>query len=118
VAEDLCYLDAKCVESPAGSLAGLALCSRDDETIGHVEAVLIDPVRRRVRYFVVKSPGFLRRQRYLLPMPERLRIDEDRRVIRVDAPAAEVPRHEFDAKAVRPFTDDDAITAMFAPHAA
>lgn len=118
MAEDLCYLDAKRVESPAGSLAGLALCSRDDQALGNVEGVLIDPARRRVRYFVVKSPGLLRRERYLLPMPDSLSIEEDRQVIRIDQPAAEVPRHTFDAKAVRPFTDEDAITAMFAPHAA
>lgn len=118
MAEDLCYLDAKRVDSPAGSLAGLAVCSRDDETLGKVEGVLIEPTRRRVRYFVVKSPGLLKRERYLLPMPDALSIEQERQVLRLDATASEIPRERFEAGRVRPFTDEDAVTAMFAPHAA
>ena len=44
----LCYLEAGNVKLPAGKLADLQLCSRDDQTLGAVEGVLIEPSARRV----------------------------------------------------------------------
>ena len=35
----LCYLEADNVELPAGTLAGLQLCSRDDESLGALDGV-------------------------------------------------------------------------------
>jgi uncharacterized protein YrrD len=115
---DLCYLEAQNVELPAGRLAGLEVCSRDDEKLGDIDGVLIEPSARRIRYLVVKSPGWFRKGRYLVPVQDVARLEKDQNVIRIEAPAAEVPRETFTPDAVRPFTDEDVVTVMFAPHAA
>lgn len=114
---DLCYLKAQHVELPAGSLAGLEVCSRDDEKLGDIDGVLIEPSARRVRYFVVKSSGWLSKERYLLPIEDLASVDRDRNVLRIGARADEVPRHSFQLDEVRPFTDEDVVTVMFAPTA-
>jgi uncharacterized protein YrrD len=114
---DLCYLKAQNVEIPAGKLADLEVCSRDDEKLGDLDGVLIEPSARRVRYLVVKPSGWFR-GRYLLPVQDVTRVERDQNVLRIEAPAAEVSRETFTPDAVRPFTDEDVITVMFAPDAA
>jgi hypothetical protein len=114
-ADSLCYLNAANVQSPAGELADVDLRSPDDEPLGTVEGVLIDPAERRVRYFVVESPGWLRRRHYLLPADAPARVEADRKTLRLDVKPDELARcPEFDSKSVRQFSEDDAITAMFA----
>jgi hypothetical protein len=115
---DLCYLEAGNVELPAGKLAGLQLCSRDDQALGAVEGVLIEPSARRVRYFVVRRSGWLRNARYLLPVENLAHVDRERNVLQIDACADDVPRQQFDPSAVRPFSDDDLLTVLFSPSAA
>jgi hypothetical protein len=39
-------------------------------------------------------------------------------VLRIETPASELPRQAFMPEAVRPFTDEDVVTVMFAPTAA
>jgi hypothetical protein len=115
---DLCYLDAQNVEIPAGKLADLEVCSRDDEKLGDVDGVLIEPSARRVRYFVVKSSGWFKTGRYLVPVEDLARVDCNQHVLRIETPASELPRQAFMPEAVRPFTDEDVVTVMFAPTAA
>jgi hypothetical protein len=115
---DLCYLEAQNVELPAGRLAGLQLCSGDDQRLGAVDGVLIEPSARRVRYFVVKSSGWLRKGRYLLPLESSAHVESTQNVLRIEARAADLARTTFDADAVRPFSDEDMVTAMFANTAA
>lgn len=115
-AEDLCYLSAGHVESPGGTLADLELCNRADETVGTVDGVLIDAPGRRVRYFVVKFRPVT--GRYLLPVEDIVRIDSDKGLAWLETPSADLRLTRFDPRAVRPFSDDDAIKAMFASHAA
>jgi uncharacterized protein YrrD len=115
---DLCYLDAQNVEIPAGKLADLEVCSRDDEKLGELDGVLIEPSARRVRYFVVKSSGWFKKGRYLVPVEDLARVDCDQQVLRIETPASELPRQAFTPDAVRPFTDEDVVTVMFAPTAA
>jgi PRC-barrel domain len=117
VDDELCYLDAHKVESPAGTLADLELCSRDDENLGTVEGVIIEPARRRVRYLVVRGGGWLGKSRYLLPFESLARLDQDR-VLRVETAAAELPRKSVDLREFRPFSPEDAVTAIFAEPAA
>ena len=114
---ELCYLDARKVESPAGILANLELCSRDDERLGTVEGVILEPARRRVRYFVV-SDGDRRKARYLLPVEHLAQLDPDRPRLRIDSAAAEIPRHSIDLDEIRPFSDEDLVTALFSRDAA
>jgi uncharacterized protein YrrD len=90
------------------------VCSRDDEKLGDVDGVLIEPQARRLRYFVVRSNGWLRKPRYLVPIENIASVDRNRNIVRIEARASEVPRQSFDADAVRPFSDEDVVTAMFA----
>jgi hypothetical protein len=114
----LCYLQADNVELPAGTLAGLRLCSPDDQSLGALDGVLIEPSTRRVRYFVVKRAGWLRSSRFLLPLETPAHVDRERNLLRVEVSADDLPRENFDADTVRPFSDEDVVTAMFAPNAA
>ena len=53
--DSLRYLEANAVDCPAGKLEGLHIVSQDDEALGVVNGVLIDPVSRKLRYFVVEA---------------------------------------------------------------
>ncbi len=114
----LCYLEADNVELPAGTLAGLQLCSRDDQSLGALDGVLIEPATRRVRYFVVKRDGWLRRGRYLLPLEMPARVDRERNVLHLEAAAGDLRGEDFHAGSVRPFSDEDLVAVMFATTAA
>jgi len=114
----LCYLEADNVELPAGTLAGLQLCSRDDQSLGALDGVLIEPATRRVRYFVVKRDGWLRRGRYLLPLEMPARVDREHNVLHLEAAAGDLRREDFDAGSIRAFSDEDVVTVMFATTAA
>ena len=114
----LCYLEADNVKLPAGNLAGLQLCSRDDRSLGDVEGVLIQPSARRVRYLVVKRPGWLRKSRYVLPIENIAHLDRERNILKVEATADDLPDQQFDPADVRRFSDDDLLTVMFSSTAA
>ena len=110
----LCYLEASKVEASGGDLAGLTVQTDADETLGTLDGVLIDPSQRRLRYFVVGTPGLLRRKRYLLSADVPVRVEPERHRLRVDAADADVTlSDEFDLRTVRPFSSEDAIDAMF-----
>ena len=82
------YLDGTAIECPAGKLEGLSLVSKDDEALGLINGVLIDPQTRQVRYYVVELPF------------------------------ESIERQRFDARAVPRFSDDDLLTAMFSSRVA
>jgi hypothetical protein len=90
------------------------MCTADDEQLGSFDGLLVDPASRRVRYFVVERASALRRRRYLVPADTLATLDE--RTLRVQAHADDLER--FDARTVPAFSDEDLITAMFAPSAA
>ena len=112
---DLRYLEAQNVEIPAGRLAGFEVCSRDNEKLGDIDGVLIEPSARRVRYFVVKASGWLTRGRYLLPVEDLASVDRDHHLLRIEATADELAHQKFEARAVPRFSDEDVVTVMFAP---
>lgn len=114
----LCYLDAKKVHYPAGTLAGLEVRTADDHLLGQLEGVLLNPSQRRVCFLVVQSPGLLRKRRYLLPVDAAPHVEAKDMILRVEAQAGEVNPERFDVGAVRPFSEEDAVTAMFATRAA
>lgn len=113
---DLRYLEATHVEHPLGTLAGLSMCTQEDEKLGSLEGVLVEPASRRLRYFVVKRPEMLRRRRYLLAADTPASIEAGDRKLRVMAREEDLER--FDSRSVQNFSDDDVITAMFAHPAA
>jgi hypothetical protein len=115
---ELCYLDASKVTSPAGALSELDVLSAEGQRLGSIEGVVIDAAARRVRFLSVRSSGWFDRRRYLLPADQLGQIEGERKVFRLRGDL----RHEavpgLDAAALRQFSDDDLVTALFATRAA
>ena len=110
--DSLRYLEANAVECPSGKLEGLCVVSQDDEPIGVVNGVLIDPVSRKLRYFVVEAARFLNRRRYLVSAEQpAVRLADDK--LRVEEPLERIERPRFDSRSVPRFSDDDLMRAMF-----
>jgi len=107
------YLDGNAVELPGGKLEGVSLLSQDDQALGEIDGVLIDPASRQLRYFVVESARLFRRRRYLVPADNPAVFLPDGRTVRVEAPSDSITRERFDSRAVQTFSDDDLLTAMF-----
>jgi hypothetical protein len=116
--DELRYLDAENVRYPQGTLAGLDVCTSDDEKLGVIGGVLIDPAHRRLRYYVVESSGWFRVRRYLLSADAPAIVQPEERVLRVEAPAADLESREFDPATARRFSDEDLLASLFSPHAA
>jgi len=114
--DTLRYLDANQVEHPSGTFAGHVLCSQDYEQLGAITGILVDPATRRLRYFVIERSGVLKRRRYLLPVDSSPVLRADDRKLCVLADVDDLER--FDARQVERFSDEDAITAIFAEPAA
>ena len=115
--ESLRYLDANAVGCPSGTLEGLSLFDRDDETIGVIDGVLIEPSTRSLRYYVVQAADFLKRRRFLVPADSPAVVLPEYKALRVDISADSVERQRFDSRTVPRFSDDDLLSAMFASRA-
>jgi hypothetical protein len=115
-ARTLRYLDADHVNHPSGTFAGVTLWSEEDEKLGTIVGVLVEPSTRRVQYFVIERRSALRPRRYLLPVDSLPVLSACDRKLVVRAKADDL--HRFDGRLVEPFSDEDAITAMFARPAA
>ena len=112
--QQLRYLEASRVESPEGDLGGLTVQTQADETLGKLDGVLIDPHERRLRYFVVRAPGLIRKRRYLISADHPVRVEQERNTLRVDTHGEDVANSdEFDLRTVREFSPEDAVAAMF-----
>ena len=110
----LCYLDASKLVSPAGTLSHVDLRGTDDRIIGVLDGVVIDPTERKLRYFVVESPGWLRRKRYLVPADAPARVEGDPGELRLEVDSEDLSRcEEFKDGLVREFDDDDLIAGIF-----
>jgi uncharacterized protein YrrD len=109
------YLDAANVNHPSGTLAGVTLWSQGDEKLGTIAGVLLEPATRRVQYFVVERRSALLPRKYLLPADTLPVFSADRKLV-VAATLDDLER--FDGRLLEPFSDEDAITAMFARPAA
>lgn len=89
----------------------------DDQNIGRVAGVLIDPAERRLRFFVVASRGSSRR--YLLPTDQPARMDPERKLLQVDVDPEDLPQYqEFSRSTTADMSDDDMLTALFAKRTA
>jgi uncharacterized protein YrrD len=104
------------VEHPLGTLAGLNLFTEEGEKLGSLGGVLVEPASRRIRFFVVERSGMLRRRYYLLAADVPASIEVGDRTLRVMAHEEDLEL--FDSGSVRNFSDEDAISAMFASPAA
>ena len=110
------YLDADQVKHPSGTLAGVTVCSSDDEKLGDISGVLVEPASRRVRYFVVERRVALLPRRYMLAADTPAVLEAEDQKLRILSNIDDPER--FDARRVERFSEEDAITAMFAHPAA
>jgi len=110
------YLDADHVKHPSGTFAGLTVCSRDNQKLGAISGVLLEPASRRVRYFVVERRTALMPRRYVLAADTPAVLEVEDQTLRILSNVEDLER--FDARKVERFSDEDAITAMFAQPAA
>ena len=110
------YLDAARVVHPMGTLAGVEVRTQKAERLGCIGGVLLEPARRKVRYFVVERLSFLRRLRYLVPADRGATLDAANGMIEIDLNHRTLRR--FDPASVPLFADDDLLDALFAPSAA
>jgi hypothetical protein len=115
---ELSYLDASKVTSPAGTLAELDVLSAEGRPLGNIEGVVIDAAARRVRYLAVRSSGWFGGRRYVVPADQLGQIEGERKALRlrVDLRREAVPG--LDAAALREFSDDDLLAALFPSRAA
>lgn len=112
--DKLCYLDASKLDSPVGALTHLDLKGADDRLLGVLDGIVIDPTERKLRYFVVKSNGWLSRRRYLVPADGAARVERDLGELRLEVDSDDLSDYEeFTAGSVRDFSDDDLIAGMF-----
>ena len=112
--DKLCYLDASKLDSPVGALTHLDLKGADDRMLGVLDGIVIDPAERRLRYFVVKSKGWLMRRRYLVPADGAARVERDLGELRLEVDADGLSDYEeYTAGSVREFSDDDLIAGIF-----
>lgn len=116
--EKLSFLPAAHVDSPVGPLAELELCGHEDEKVGTFDGVLIDPMARRVRYYVVKPAGLWPGRRFLLPVESTISVERDARVARLETPSEAHGVLPFDPRRAKPFSEDDLLEAMFGSTAA
>lgn len=116
---ELCYLNASKVESPVGPLSDLDLLTSEGKPLGSIEGVVIESAARRVRYFDVQSSGWLRRRRYLLEADQLAHLEPEQKALRLRVDVTDLEEVEdLDASALRRFSDEDMLAALFSPRAA
>lgn len=113
---ELSYLDASKVTSPAGALSELDVLSAEGQQLGSIEGVVIDAAARHVRYLSVRSSGWFGSRRYLVQADHLGQIDSERKALRLRVDLRN--EADLDASALREFSDDDLLAALFAPRAA
>jgi hypothetical protein len=124
---NLRYLAASRVDTPIGDLRDAVVLSLSEEQLGKLNGILVDPHERRLCYFVVES-GRCRwptRCQHLVPaglaqlVPMGLaRVEHQRKALYLDVDADRF--HEYEecrSDHLPPFSDEDLMTAMFAPQA-
>jgi hypothetical protein len=106
----LCYLEASRVMGPTGLLTAFDVRTRHDQPLGSVDGVLIDPAERKLRYFVIETPGSLNHCRYLLPVEAAATMNPEGNALRLEMETDDFTAlDEFDSTTVREFTEEDAI---------
>jgi hypothetical protein len=115
---DLSYLEASKVSSPAGLLSELDVLSPRGERLGTIEGVVIDAAARRVLYLSVRSSNWFGRGRYLVNADQLGQIEHERKALRLRVDLRDEAVQGLDAAALRRFSDEDVLAAMFSTRAA
>lgn len=103
------YLDASRVDGGGYRLEGLPIRGDDEQTLGSLVGVIVEPRARRLRYFVVNAPA---NHNCLVPAGA-MHLDRGEGILRLIA----IDRSEWqecDVSAFREFSAEDAVDAMFA----
>jgi PRC-barrel domain protein len=109
-ASDLRFVDADRVDTPAGRLNDTVVINPSNATLGKLAGIVVDPVGRQVRGYVIESRKWLSSRRYLVPAVP-ARFDRHRHALEMDLDETqldEVGPHTFQR-----FSDDDLIAALF-----
>jgi PRC-barrel domain len=118
VASTLRYIAAEHVDTPTGRLDGTVLISPSDEPVGTLDGMIIDPIERHVRYYVVRSRNWLKTRLHLVPATP-ARLDSEHKTLHVDINADDLPQlREIRPDTFERYSDDDLIAALFPAHAA
>jgi hypothetical protein len=115
---ELSYLDASRVTSPAGVLSELKVLSADGQPLGSIEGVVIEATARRVRYLAVRLAGWFRDLRFFVKADHLAQIEVGRKTLRLRGDLENEAVHGLDAAALREFSDDDLLAALFSPRTA
>jgi sporulation protein YlmC with PRC-barrel domain len=115
---ELSYLDASKVTTPAGVLSELDVLSVEGRRLGTIEGVVIDAAAHLVRYLSVRTSGWFGRRRYLVPADELGQIEGDRKALRLLVDLKNEAVRGLDLAALRKFSEDDLLAAMFPPRVA
>lgn len=115
VSTPLRFIEARRLETPAGSLTDAILVSPSNKTLGKLDGVIVNPTQRRVCYYVVKSGSGFRTHRRLLEMGPAA-LEAHGGVVRVDAEPEDLnDLSEIGPQSFPPFSDADLIDTIFAP---
>jgi sporulation protein YlmC with PRC-barrel domain len=114
----LSYLDASKVTTPAGVLSELDVLSAEGRRLGSIEGVVIDAAARLVRYLSVRTSGWFGRRRYLVRADQSGQIEGERKAFRLLVDLRKEAVHGLDAAALRRFSPDDLLSALFPPRTA
>ncbi|MEO5741525.1 MAG: PRC-barrel domain-containing protein [Vicinamibacterales bacterium] len=114
----LSYLESSKVSSPAGALSELDVLSAEGQRLGRIEGVVIDAGARRVLYLSVRSSGWFGRGRYLVHADQLGQVDEEHKALRLCVNLRDEAVQGLNAAALRRFSDEDVLAAMFPTRAA
>ena len=110
---ELSYLDASKVTTPAGVLSELDVLSVEGRRLGSIEGVVIDAAAHLVRYLSVRTSGWFGRRRYLVRADQSGQIEIGRKALRLLVDLRNEAVQGLDAAALRRFSHDDLLAAMF-----
>ena len=101
------YLPASDLDDSDVDFDGLDVHGHDDEKLGDIDGVIVEPESGRAFYIVIDSGGWFRSRRFLLPIGHAT-VDRDARALRVDVSKDALKRYpEFDTDRFQAFSDDD-----------
>lgn len=107
------YVAADRVDTPAGRLSGTRVVSPSSGTLGKLDGIVVDPIGRKLRGYVVESTGWLSSRRYFIP-PVLARFDRAHGTLELGVVGEDVYAfEEVDPTSFPPFSEDDLLTALF-----
>jgi len=104
------FVAADQVDTPAGRLNDTVVVNPSHATLGKLTGIVVDPVGRQLRGYVIESRKWLSSRQYLVP-PVPARLDRERHALEVDLDEAELD--EVEPQTFQRFSDDDLIAALF-----